>query len=534
MEAANLDFRDRTAAFAAVDGVQFDLLVIGAGITGAGVALDAASRGLKVMLVDARDVAAGTSSRSSKMIHGGLRYLAQGDIELVREAASERQTLRAIAPHLTRLIPFVVPGSLGNTTKMRAGLKIFEKLGSVAKHERHEVWGADELRANEPLLSNEKFTGAVVYPEFLTHDARLTLANVRSAQRAGASVITYAPVTKIVIESGRAVGATIEGALPGESLGATIKARRIVNAAGPWVDAIRAIEDDRAEHRLSITKGIHLVVPHTRLPITRTIAWTTIDKRTVFAVPSGPITYIGTTDTFYAIDAQHSIDWPTIEWDDVSYLLGEAERAFAGAPIGANDIVSMWAGVRPLIRQAGKNPSEISRKDEVWQGPSGVVSIAGGKLTAYRAMAERVVDALVVDLGVSAAPCSTATDSLVGGDVNVEETKAKLAASLENDAAAQRLVNLYGSEADGIVAGGGDLRAEISHAVLHEGALTLADYWVRRGAHSWFTLHPVGDGLVQAAEVAGELLKWSAARRSNEIAEVTQRHRESMACLASH
>ncbi len=530
MSDASLDFRDRAAAFRAAESQQFDLLVIGAGITGAGVARDAALRGLRVVLVDARDIAAGTSSRSSKMIHGGLRYLAQGDIELVREAASERQTLRAIAPHLTRMIPFVVPGSLANTTKMRAGLKMFEKLGKVPKHERHDVWGTDELRANEPLLGADRFTGAVVYPEFLTNDARLTLANVRSAKAAGATVITYAPVTKIIIESGRAIGASIEGSLPGESLGATIRARRIVNAAGPWVDAIRAIEDDTATQRLSITKGIHVVVPHERLPLTRTIAWTTSDKRTVFAVPSGPVTYLGTTDTFYP---NHD-DWPAIDWDDVSYVLAETARAFSIEPIVARDVVSMWAGVRPLISQSGKNPSEISRKDEVWQGPAGVLSIAGGKLTAYRTMAERVVDTIVSDLGVNVASCSTATDLIVGGDLDVVEVKAKLAALLNDDADADRLVNLFGSEAEVIVADGGDLRAEVTRAVVHEGTLTLADYWVRRGARSWFTLDPVGAELTAAAEIAGDLLAWSPERRVDEVAEVNRRHSDSLACLAGH
>ena len=525
MSSADLDGRDRGAAFAAVDGTSVDLVVIGAGITGAGVARDAALRGLSVVIVDARDIASGTSSRSSKMIHGGLRYLAHGDVGLVREAASERQVLRRIAPHLTRLAPFVMPGSLKGTTTMRAALTAFEKLGGVPKHEKHEVLNAGRLAEREPTLS-DGYHSAVVYPEFLTNDARLTLANARSAAAAGAQVLTHAPVVRIVTQGGRATGVECRSALPGEDLGAEISARMIVNAAGPWVDAVRALEDDRAADRLIVTKGIHVVVPHDRLPVANTVITLGKDRRPVFAVPVGPVTYLGTTDTFYP-----SIDtWPRIESEDVDYLFDAMAATFAGPRLSADDVVAMWSGIRPLVGEAGKKPSEISRKDETWVGPGGVLSIAGGKLTAYRTMAARVVDTVVEHLGVRAAPCATSTELLVGGDGDPAAMRTQLAGSV-GDAAAERLVDLFGSEASAVVARGGDVAAEVAHAVEREGALTLEDYWVRRSARAWFTLDPVGDDLTTAAAAMADLLGWTSERTDAEVASCRSIHDESMACV---
>lgn len=516
----SLDLSDRRGWFARLDGCRVDVVVIGAGITGSGVARDAARRGLAVALVDAGDLACGTSSRSSKMIHGGLRYLAQGDVGLVREAARERQTLRAIAPHLATRCPFVLPGSRSATAKLRAGLATFERLGKVPAEERHEVWSAAELAAKEPCLRRGP-ASAVVYPEFLTNDARLTLANARSAAAAGAHVITYAPVTSLVLEGGVARGVVLQSSLPGEDgLGCTIRAAAVVNAAGPWVDAVRALEDAAAPPRLQMSKGVHLVVPRSRLPIERTIVAFGPDRRGVFAVPRGEVSYIGTTDTFHPGPAR----WPHIDRRDVDYLMAFWSDTFELPPLVDGDIVAAWAGVRPLIAQPGKAPSEISRKDETWVGPAGVITIAGGKLTAYRTMAERVVDLVVEQTGLAAGPCTTAAEPLVGGDVDVAAARASLGPDLD----AERLVGLYGSEASMIGAGGGDVPAEVTHAVRHEGALTLADAWVRRMARAWFTTDPVGPDLRLAARAMGRLLGWSAEREAAEVDECTSRHRGSL------
>ncbi len=530
--ASRLNFTDRVAGFRNVDGKRFDVIVIGAGITGAGIARDAATRGLSVLIVEAGDIACGTSSRSSKMIHGGLRYLAQGDVGLVKEAASERQVLRSIAPHLAKKCEFVIAGSRASTTKLRAGLTMFENLGKVPTAECHQVWNARDIAGNEPTLAGKKYPSAVVYPEFLTNDARLTLANVRSAAAAGAVVLTYAPVTRILVENGRASGVEVRGALPGEAdndaMAAAAHGAVIVNAAGPWVDAIRVMEDASASQRLAITKGVHLVVPRDRLPVNRTIVGAGADKRPVFAVPSGPVTYLGTTDSFYP----NAETWPTIERSDITYLLDFVAKTFDGPELSPDDIVSMWAGVRPLVSQAGKSPSEISRKDEVWTGSAGIISIAGGKLTAYRTMAERVTDMVVKQLGVTAMPCSTSTAPLVGGDVDVD-VMLKTLRGVFDDALSERLVDLYGSEASLVANSGGGLAAEIEHAVSVEGTLTLTDYWVRRSARAWFTLEPVGSALSEAASIMADRLGWSPDRRNAELAECTSHHTAAFADLAS-
>ncbi len=519
----DLDFRDRARSFRALEEETFDLIIIGGGITGAGLARSAAARGLRVALLEARDLAAGTSSRSSKMIHGGLRYLAQGDIALVREASTERQILRRIAPHLTRFTPFLLPTrSAAGMAKFRAAMWAFEKLGQVPPNERHETWNGQELAAREPVAAKKGTTGAVVYFEFLTDDARLTLANARSAAADGARILTYAKVTKIELENGRAIGVHCESSLEGENLGALVRGRVIVNAAGPWVDAIRALENADEKPRLTLTKGIHLVVPHAKLPLSRTVLMNAADKRPVFAVPRGDVSYIGTTDTFYS----KLNYWPEITTEDVDYLLAAAAHSFASQPINTHDIVSSWTGVRPLVAQAGKNPSEISRRDEVWTGQGGILSIAGGKLTAYRRMVERVTDTVVERLGKTARASEPDERPLAGGDL----------APIEIDEAAKsghrpldRLGDLYGSEASDVKADGGDVAAEVRQAVRREGALRLEDYWMRRSARAFFDLDAGLSKLEGASVEMARLLKWNEEMRLAEVATCHHRHEENNA-----
>ena len=508
----SLDLRGRDGLFDALGARAFDVIVIGGGITGAGVARDAAMRGLSVALVEARDFGSGTSSRSSKMIHGGLRYLAMGDIALVREAASERKIVQAIAPHLARETPFVIPAkTVAAIARLRAGLWTFEKLGGVPKSRKHEVWSLAELEANEPAIAAADLTGAVVYPEYLTDDARLTLANVRGAAANGAVVANYCAAEAIVTENGRATAVTVRETLPGApARTARVSGRVIVNAAGPWVDAVRALEAPGAGGRLTLTKGVHLVVPREKLPVSRTIIFPAADRRSVFAVPKGATTYLGTTDTFHPTTE----DWPEITAEDADYLLAAAAERFSAPALTRADIESAWSGVRPLVAEEGKSASDISRKDELWAGPAGVLSIAGGKLTAYRKMAERVVDQIEEGLGRRASKSHTAKEPLPGGDVDVAAATAALAAAGRSPEAAARSVGLYGSEAQTV---GDGAAAEATHAVLQEGALTLEDYWVRRGARAWFDLDPAFPALSAAAEAMAPLLGWSAAERQSQI-----------------
>jgi glycerol-3-phosphate dehydrogenase len=508
----SLDLRGRDGLFDALAARAFDVIVIGGGITGAGVARDAAMRGLSVALVEAKDFGSGTSSRSSKMIHGGLRYLPMGDIALVREAASERKIVRAIAPHLARETPFVLPAKTGATiAKLRAGLWTFEKLGGVPKSRKHEVWSHAELEANEPAVKADGLAGAVVYPEYLTDDARLTLANVRGAVAHGAVVANYCAARAIVTDNGRAVAVEVRETLPGApARTARVAGRVIVNAAGPWVDAVRALEAPDAAGRLTLTKGVHLVVPREVLPVSRTIIFPAPDRRSIFAVPKGKTTYIGTTDTFHP----STEDWPEITGADANYLLAGVAEWFRVRPLSRADIASAWSGVRPLVGEEGKSASDISRKDELWTGPAGVLSIAGGKLTAYRKMAERVVDQIEETLGRKPVKSRTAVDPLPGGDVDsAAAVRALVATGVDPDAAARR-IGLYGSEAEAAGDGAG---AEAAHAVLHEGALTLEDYWIRRSARAWFDLDPAFPALDAAAEAMAPLLGWSADERQRQI-----------------
>jgi len=504
MIGTSLDARRRREVFAELESREFDLVVIGGGITGAGIARDAAMRGLSVALVEARDYASGTSSRSSKMIHGGLRYLAQGDIALVKEAASERQILRRIAPHLTRLTPFLIPTTnMAMTAKLRTGLWTFEKLGGVPEAEKHEVIGLAELQRREPLMRTDRLNGAVLYPEFLTDDARLVLANVRSAQGAGAVVINHAAASELT-KGGLVATSTLD-----DGLGARVKAKLVVNAAGAWVDKVRGLEAGESDTRLSLSRGIHLVLPRERLPIDSTIIIRAPDKRSIFAVPRGAFTYVGTTDVFH----DGADYWPAPTREDIDYLLRATEAALSIDPIKDAEIVSLWSGVRPLIAQPGKKANEVSRKDEIWTSPGGMISIAGGKLSAYRAMAERVVDLVVQRLGAKALPCSTAETPLPGGSRDLGDSLSRL-----DPRAAQRLAGLYGDEANEIVIAGGDVATEATRAVTHEGAATLEDYWVRRSARAWFD-HGAGlAALAPAAEAMGALLGWDDTIKAAQIA----------------
>ena len=505
------DQSDRGPSFQALANQCFDLLVIGGGITGAGVARDAAMRGLSVALIEAQDLASGTSSRSSKMIHGGLRYLVAGDVAVVKESASERATLHRIAPHLAQKTPYVIPtGSVRSKLMLRAALWAYERLGGVERADYHEVWSKAELAEKEPMIEHFRLNGAVVYPEFLTDDSRLTVATVRSAIDHGATVVTYLKATQIRQEQTFIVDAA--STLPGENREVSIAARAVVNAAGPWVDQVCDLE--RAQPpRLALSRGVHLVFDHADLPVRNTVVMRTPDARRIFAVPLGQYTYIGTTDDYHP---QHEY-WPPVTDQDVSYLLATTQKAMPEATLSPDRIVSVWSGIRPLVGDgSGRASKELSRKDEVWTSPSGLLSVGGGKLSAYRAMAERIVDTVIENHGFTAKPCTTADVALPGGEAIA------LASDLKGfgDVQAERLARLYGAEAQCLRASTSDeilVTAEAQHAVLKEGALRLEDYWARRSSRAWFDEGAGLPVLKQAAEAMADLLGWDEARSAMEI-----------------
>jgi glycerol-3-phosphate dehydrogenase len=515
----------RAAALRALGDRDLDLLVVGGGITGAGIARDAALRGLATALVEAVDFAAGTSSRSSKLIHGGLRYLQQGDVALVREAANERAVLRRIAPHLAEPCRMVMPTyRLTTHLKLRAGLFMFEKLAPMDADESHRMWDRAEAVEAEPLLSATGLHGAAVFTEYVTDDARLVLANVVDAHAAGAIVANHAEVT--ALERGRV---TVRDTLSGETFVA--RARVVANAGGPWVDELRRRAHAEGGRRLQLTKGIHLVLPWERLPVRHCVIMTARDKRSVFVVPRDGTTYVGTTDTFYPTPTRV----PEVTREDVDYLLEATNRTFRDLRLTAADVTGSWSGLRPLLAEEGKSPSEISRRDEIMvDDATGLVTIAGGKLTAYRRMAERIVDLVYQRLGRPAEPCRTAERPLPGGEAASPALPASLAPDVRS-----RVARLHGADVARLLARDPSaatlagipsvLRAEIDHAIDDEMALTLEDVLERRTRALLFDPSQGLDGVEEVADTMARRLGWDAERRTSEV----DRYRRLAASLRS-
>ncbi len=529
-ENSEIDATRREEYLSTLQREQFDVLVIGAGITGCGVARDVAMRGLRVALVDAKDIGAATSSRSAKLIHGGVRYLAQGQMTVVKEAANERRTIRRLAPHLSLTNPMVVISKKKTgLTALRAGLKIYEKLGKVAENERHVIWDYDELQSNEPSVKMNGLVGAAVYPEYRTEDSRLTLANARSAAAHGATVATYAAVEKILVENGKATGALVRSTLGGKEEPFAVRAKVVVNAAGTWVDAVRQMEENGAKKKLQLTKGIHLIFSRDRLPMGGSVCWSGPDKRGLFAVPRGRFVYIGTTDTFCAQPDY----WPEITRSDIDYLRGSINTILNIDPLTDADITGMWAGIRPLLGEEGKTPSEISRRHELLTGIGGMITVAGGKLTSYRSMAQRVGDRCQKVLGVKPSPAATDVGSLPGGDFGepFEQFSARIEALGISEVEAERLAQLYGSEALTLFAEKSGPAVEAEFAVRTEGALTLEDYWVRRSARSNFDDNGGMAALEPAAGMMGKLLNWSETEKNSQIEICRKRRQKEMKIL---
>ena len=386
--------RDNRSAFLRQAAeVQYDLLVIGGGITGAGIALDAASRGLSVCLVEKNDFASGTSSKSTKLIHGGLRYLKQFEFSLVKEVGRERAVLHQLARHIVvpekMVLPLIEGGSLGKIMTS-IGLYIYDFLADVSDDDKRMMLDKEEVLAIEPLLPSAKLLGGSIYAEYRTDDARLTVEVLKTAHRFGANVLNYLKCLRIAEIDGKAQTAICRDQLSEKEV--SIGFRQVVNATGPWVDQVRGLSEPITGKRLYLTKGVHIVVPKKKLPIKHATYFDVPhDDRMIFAIPRLNVTYIGTTDTYY----EGNKDDIDINFNDIQYLLSAVNQTFEIEDLKMDDIISSWAGIRPLIYEDGKSASEISRKDEIFEASNGLLSIAGGKLTGYRKMAERIVDMVV-------------------------------------------------------------------------------------------------------------------------------------------
>jgi len=369
----------------------FDLLTIGGGITGAGIALDAVSRGLKVALVEQNDFASGTSSKSTKLIHGGLRYLKQFDFWLVKEVGSERAIIHQLAPHLVvpdkMILPIIENGTYG-AWLTSIGLKIYDILANVEDDDRRLMLDKKTTLEKEPLLPEHILEGAGFYAEYRTDDARLTIEVLKAAARLGVRALNYCEISNLSYNNGKIDGALAADHCTNDKI--SIKAKYVVNATGPWVDTLREDLDPQANRskRLQLTKGVHIVFPYEKLPVKQSVYFDVPDGRMIFAIPRGQVTYVGTTDTKFE-SAPETVE---VELVDALYLVKAVNNMFPEIELQLEDIVSSWAGLRPLIYEEGKSAGELSRKDEIFESDSGLISIAGGKLTGYRKMAERVVD----------------------------------------------------------------------------------------------------------------------------------------------
>ena len=373
---------------------QFDLIVIGGGITGAGIAWDATLRGLKVLLLEQNDYASGTSSKSTKLIHGGLRYLKQLKFKQVFEVGRERAIVHKIARFLVRpdkmLLPIYKNGSLSRIMAALA-LKVYDTLAGVGKLDSFTYHSKEKTIILEPLLSSRHLLGSFLYAEYQTDDHRLTWTLLQSAIKKGAICLNYAKVNQIKTDENRFISAVcFEDTITSEIF--QINTTLVVNAAGPWVLDVIAFDTFPPLKELLLSKGTHIVISHTKFPLQQALYYDDFEKkRMIFAIPKGNITYVGTTDLEYTGD-KNKIYSSRIE---VNYLIKTIQSLFPQLSIEVSDIISSWVGVRPLIKEPGKKSTEVSRKDEIFVSPSGLISIAGGKLTGFRKMAEKVVNLLV-------------------------------------------------------------------------------------------------------------------------------------------
>lgn len=492
----------------------YDLIVIGGGITGAGILLDAASRGLKTLLIEKGDYSSGTSSKSTKLIHGGLRYLKQFDFWLVKEVGTERAIVHKLAPHLVQpekmLLPLVEKGSYGKWLTS-IGLKIYDILADVEGEDQRQMLDKKQALEKEPLLPKKILKGAGYYAEYRTDDARLTLEVIKTALRYDAVAINYTEVLEFIYKDNLVKGVKVFDHLLKEEY--KIDATHIINATGPWVDDIRHLNKSLQGDTLQLTKGVHLVFPHEKLPVSQSIYFDVPDGRMIFAIPRAKVTYVGTTDTLYNKNKEEV----RTEVVDAIYLIEAVNHMFPKVNLTLEDVVSSWAGLRPLIQQEGKSPSELSRKDEIFISPSDLISIAGGKLTGYRKMAERAVDKVIDRIekhkGDLLKNCYTDTITISGGPwENYNEVLQYIQKVFKNieplgftQHDAWFLVTTYGKQVEKILKIYDSInekdiykrliQAEFQFCTEYEMIATPSDFFIRRTGRLFFDIQSLKDHL---------------------------------------
>ena len=526
---------DRSENLAQLDAGTYDVLVVGGGITGAGVALDAVSRGLRTVLVERDDFASGTSSKSSKLVHGGLRYLQNGDVRLVYQALRERQRLLHNAPHLVKVLPFLIPVFSGRdgiiprqvARALGSAMWMYDLTGGLRIGKLHKRLKRDKALEHMPTL-DERLAWAYLYYDAQTDDARLTLAIARTAALDhGAVVVNHASVTGFRKDGDRVSGAFVEA----DGRQYEVRARAVVNAAGVWADDVRALDEGTHPQSIRPAKGIHITVPWDKvrndiaavLPVRK-------DKRSIFVVPwAGPdgkigpegYTYVGTTDTDY----EGPIDDPQCTEADIEYLL-EALNGALRTPVDRSDVLGSWAGLRPLVREATSGrTADLSRRHRVVTSAGGVVTVTGGKLTTYREMAEDTVDVVVDEVreAVSQRIHRGRTAGLALRGADGWETER------DHDA---HLADRYGGESrvlhamvdaqprlgDPLIPGLPYRRVEALYAARYEMATTLDDVLSRRTRARLLDRDATAAAADEVADLLAEELGWSPEERADQVA----------------
>lgn len=511
----------------------FDVLVIGGGITGAGVALDATTRGLRVAIVERDDFASGTSSKSSKLVHGGLRYLQQGEINLVYQALHERRRLHRNAPHLVRVLPFMIPvltkdGVISRKIARALGsaMWMYDLTGGWRIGKFHRRLRKDAAFAHMPTMPKDKLASGYLYYDATADDARLTLTVLRTAAEAGAVVTNGCVVLDVLKDAkGQVNGALVEA----DGVRMTVLATTVVNAAGVWADDVRELDEERHPDSIRPAKGVHVTVPWAKvrndiavvIPVPK-------DRRSLFVVPWGPLPdgtfrhcYVGTTDTDY----RGSLDDPQCTKDDIDYVLAALNFSITTG-VTAADVTGVWAGLRPLVKAASSGrTADLSRHHKVHTSPSGLITITGGKLTTYRAMAEDTVDAVLRRLGRKGR-CRTRNLPLLGGEgfrrPAADSPEARLGeryGTLATEIAA--LIAETPALAEPLVPGLDYLRAEAVYAVRHEMAISLDDVLSRRTRALLLDRAATLTAARSVADLIAPELGWSADEIDRQVARFT-------------
>lgn len=532
-----LNPKQRAAAWEVLTSEPLDVLVIGGGVTGAGVALDATTRGLRTGLVEARDIASGTSSRSSKLFHGGLRYLEMMDFGLVREALHERDLmLTKIAPHLVSPVPFLYPlKRRWERPYVGAGLLLYDGLAGRSPMPRHRHLTRQQSLRLAPALRPEALTGALRYYDAATDDARHTLMLARTAAAHGAIVRTSTEVTGLVIESGRVVGAQVRDTENGAT--GTIRASVVIGCTGVWSDFLHGMADLPSPYRVQASKGVHILVPRERIPSSTGLILRT-EKSVLFVIPWGEHWIVGTTDTPWDLALEH----PAATRADIDYLLDHVNDVLAD-PLSDDDIVGVYVGLRPLLAPAdgdSASTTTLSREHQVAHPMPGLITVAGGKYTTYRVMAKDAVDAAVSDVGGSVPASATAEVPLIGapGLAAARNRAAALASRFGvSRETLHRMLGRYGDLVEDVLAPvlaepvlaepvpGAPLyvMAEVRYAVTHEGALHLDDLLARRLRLSIDTPHRGTDSARPVAEAVAAVLGWTPEDVEREVTAYLQR-----------